>query len=247
MVRDLYQAKALPKKDLDHAEAEAKRTEADYQRIRERLLVLKVAESELDRPAAVRKITGRFELKAPFDGVIVEKNVSVGQLIDLAESLYTVANTDVLQAVGDIYERDLRMVRVGMPVTVTVDFVPNQRFNGVIRYIGDVVDPTSRTVKIRCDVTNVNHQLKADMFARISVEIGSHGHVVAVPLKAIIRLAEKSYVFVQHSREVFERREVQLGLTFGDFVEVLEGLENGDQIAVEGPLLLEGALEKQLT
>jgi cobalt-zinc-cadmium efflux system membrane fusion protein len=132
-------------------------------------------------------------------------------------------------------------------VTVTVDFVPNQRFNGVIRYIGDVVDPTSRTVKIRCDVTNVDHQLKADMFARISVEIGSHGHVVAVPVKAIIRLAEKSYVFVQHSPEVFERREVQLGLTFGDFVEVLEGLQNGDQIAVEGPLLLEGALEKQLT
>jgi membrane fusion protein, heavy metal efflux system len=247
MVRDLYQAKALPKKDLDHAEAEAKRTEADYQRIRERLLVLKVAESELNRPAADRKITGRFELKAPFDGVIVEKNVSVGQLIDLAESLYTVANTDLLQAVGDIYERDLRMVRVGMPVTVTVDFVPNQRFSGVIRYIGDVVDPTSRTVKIRCDVTNRNHQLKADMFARISVEIGSHGHVVAVPLKAVIRLAEKSYVFVQHSREVFERREVQLGSTFGELVEVLEGLESGDQIAVEGSLLLEGALEKQLT
>jgi multidrug efflux pump subunit AcrA (membrane-fusion protein) len=85
------------------------------------------------------------------------------------------------------------------------------------------------------------------MFARISVQIGSHGRVVAVPLKAVIRLAEKSYVFVQQSREVFERREVQLGLTFGEFVEVLEGLEHGDQIAVEGSLLLEGALEKQLT
>lgn len=247
MARDLFNVKALSKKDLDQAELDVKRTQAEYDRIRERLLMLKVPASELDLPPNRRQITGRFELKASLDGIIVEKNVSVGQLIDANEALFTVANLDTLQAVGDIYERDLRTVKVGMPVTVTVDYAPDVRFNGMIRYIEDVVDPTSRTVKIRCEVNNPNHRLKAEVFARIVVEIASQKSVIAVPVKAIIRLADKSFVFVHRSPEEFERREVILGAAFGEFIEVLDGLENGEQIAVKGTLLLEGALEKQVT
>lgn len=244
MIRDLYHAKALPKKDLDHAEAEVKRTEADYKRLRERLLVLKVSESELDRPAERRHITGGFELKAPFDGVIVEKNVSVGQLVDSNEALYTVANLDVLQAVGDIYETDLRLVTVGMPAMVTVDYALSERFDGTIRHIGDIVDANSRTVKIRCDVNNAAHKLKAEGFARIHLPVASQRLTVAVPASAVIRQADKAFVFVRHSMEEFERRQVILGPVFGDFIEVVDGLENGQHVAVVGSLLLEGALEK---
>ncbi|HKT35926.1 MAG TPA: efflux RND transporter periplasmic adaptor subunit [Nitrospira sp.] len=247
MARDLYNVKALPKKDFNQAEFDAKRTQADYERIRERLLALMVPAEELDQPPEKRRITGRFEVKSPLDGIIVEKHVSVGQLIASNEMLYTVANLDVLQAVGDIYERDLRMVKTGLPVTVTVESVPAQRFNGIIRHIGDVVDPTSRTVKIRCDVGNETHLLKADEFARITIEFASPESIIAVPVKAVIRLADKSFVFVDRSQGEFERREVVLGSSFGDFIEVRDGLKNGEHIAVKGTLLLEGALEKQVT
>jgi cobalt-zinc-cadmium efflux system membrane fusion protein len=247
MARALYQVKALPKKDYDQAEFEAKRTQADYERIRGRLLALMVPAKELDQPPERRPITGRFEVKSPLDGIIVEKHVSVGQLIASGEMLYTVANLDVLQAVGDIYERDLRMLTTGLPVTVTVESALDHPFNGVIRYIGDVVDPLSRTVKIRCEVTNETLRLKADEFARITVQFASPTSVIAVPLKAVIRLADKSFVFVDRSQGEFERREVVLGSAFGEFIEVREGLKTGEQIAVKGSLLLEGALEKQVT
>ena len=247
MASDLYKVKALPKKDLDQADVEAKRTQAEYERLRERLLALMVPAKELDQAPEQRRITGRFEVKSPLDGVIVEKHVSVGQLIASNEMLYTVANLDVLQAVGDIYERDLRMVAVGLPVTVTVESAPDHPFNGVVRYIGDIVDPASRTVKIRCEVTNETQRLKADEFARISVKFASPASVIAVPLKAVIRLADKSFVFVDRSQGEFERREVVLGSVFGDFIEVRDGLKNGEYVAVKGTLLLEGALEKQVT
>jgi len=246
MAHDLYQVKALPQKDLNQAEFEAKRSKAEYERIRKRLLALMVPAEELDQPSDKRQITGRFEVKSPLDGIIVEKQLSVGQLIASNETLYTVANLDVLQAVGDIYEGDLRMVKVGLPVTITVESAPDQRFDGVIRYIGDVVDATSRTVKIRCDVNNESHRLKADEFARIAVQFTSPESVIAVPMKAVIRLADKSFVFVHRSQGEFERREIVVGTAFGDFIEVLEGLKNGEHVAVKGTLLLEGALEKQV-
>ena len=247
MARDLYEVKALSQKDMNHAEFEAKRSQAEYDRLRKRLLALMVPEEELDQPAGTRRITGRFEVKSSLDGIIVEKQVSVGQLIDPNEMVFTVANLDVVQAVGDIYERDLRIVKVGLPVTVTVESSPAEPFEGIIRYIGDVVDPNSRTVKIRCDVDNPTHQVKAEEFARITVKFTSPESVIAVPLKAVIRLADKAFVFVSRSNGEFERRNVVLGPSFGDFIEIREGLKSGDHIAVKGTLLLEGALEKQVT
>jgi membrane fusion protein, heavy metal efflux system len=247
MARDLYEVKALSQKDMNHAVFEAKRTQAEYDRLRKHLLALMVPQEELDQPAGMRQISGRFEVKSSLDGVIVEKQVSVGQLIDSTEMLYTVANLDVVQAVGDIYERDLRIVKVGLPVTVTVESSPAQPFEGIIRYIGDVVDSNSRTVKIRCDVNNQKHQVKAEEFARITVKFTSPESVIAVPVKAVIRLADKAFVFVRRSNGEFERRNVMLGPAFGDFIEVREGLKMGEHIAVKGTLLLEGALEKQIT
>jgi cobalt-zinc-cadmium efflux system membrane fusion protein len=247
MAADLYQVKALPKKELEQAENDLKRTEAEYQRIRERLLVLKVPERELDQPPTQRKITGRFELKSSLDGIIVEKNVSVGQLIDQNEALYTVANLDVMEAIGDIYERDLRLVIPGLPVSIAVDSLPEDRFHGIVRHVGDVVDPTSRTIKIRCDVENPDHALKVDLFARIIVELAAHDAVLAIPRKAVIQLADKAFVFVRRAPEEFERREVTLGPASGDLIEIRQGLRQGEQIAVTGTLLLEGELEKQVT
>jgi cobalt-zinc-cadmium efflux system membrane fusion protein len=244
---DLYRVKALPKKDLEQAENDLKRMEAEYQRTRERLLTLKVPASELDQPPTKRKITGRFELKSSLGGIIVEKNVSVGQLIDQNAALYTVANLDVLQAIGDIYERDLRAVKPGLPVAITVESSPEERYMGVVRHVGDVVDPTSRTIKIRCDVENWDHKLKVDVFTRIMVDLGSQEAVLAVPRKAVIQLADQAFVFVRRSPEEYERREVVLGPASGDLIEIRRGLEAGEQIAVTGTLLLEGAWEKQVS
>jgi RND family efflux transporter MFP subunit len=221
--------------------------EAEYQRSRKSLLALKVPASELDQPPAKRKITSRLDLKSTLDGVVVDKKVSVGQLVDANETLYTVANLDVLEAIGDIYERDLRHIRPGLLVSIVVDSLPDSKFSGVLRHVGDVVDPTSRTIKIRCDVNNQDHQLKVDVFARIMVELTDQEEVLSVPRKAVIQLADQSFVYVRRAPDEYERREVLLGTISGDFVEIRSGLKSGEQVAVTGTLLLEGARQKQLT
>ena len=186
---------------------------AEYQRTRRRLLALPVPKAELDKPHDQRRITARFDLKAPFNGVVVEKNVSVGQLVVTTDILYTVADLDVLQAVGDIYERDLPLVKPGLSAWVTTEAFHQPRFPATVALVGDVVDPKTRTIKIRCDVKNLNHQLKADMFARIALEVGVHNTVLPVPRGAVIKLGIQPFVFVQRGPDEYERRQVVTGVT----------------------------------
>ena len=244
LASELYQVKAIPQKEFEQAENDFMKTQAEYQRARGRLRVLKVSERELDKPPDQRKLTARFDVKAPLDGIIVEKSVTVGQLVEPEKTLYTIANPDMLQAVGEMYERDLRLVKPGMAVSVRVESFPAQSFPATIAYIGDVVDPETRTIKIRCDVTNLEHKLKADMFVRIHIDVSEQTQALALPQAALIRMADKTFIFVQHTPEEYERREVVTGPILGERIEIQGGIRSGERVVVKGGLLLQGAMDK---
>lgn len=245
LASDLYQVKAIPQKEYEQAENDFLKTQAEYLRARGRLLVLKISENELNKPADQRNLTARFDVKAPLDGVIVEKTVTVGQLIEAGTTVYTIANPDLLQAVGEIYERDLRLVKPGMAASVRVESFPTAIFPATIAYIGDIVHPETRTIKIRCDVTNLNHKLKADMFVRIHIDVSEQTEALALPQSALIRMGDKTFIFVQHNPEEYERREVVVGPVVGEQIEIRGGTRSGERVVVKGGLLLQGALEKQ--
>jgi membrane fusion protein, heavy metal efflux system len=244
LASDLYQVKAIPQKEFEQAENDFMKTQAEYQRARGRLRVLKISERELDKPPDQRKLTARFDVKAPLDGIIVEKSVTVGQLVEPAKVLYTIANPDLLQAVGEIYERDLRLIKPGMTASVRVESFPDIVFPATIAYIGDVVDPETRTIKIRCDVTNLGHKLKNDMFVRIHLDVSGQTLALALPQSALIRIGDKTFIFIQHNPEEYERREVVTGPVLGEQIEIQDGARSGERVVVKGGLLLQGALEK---
>jgi membrane fusion protein, heavy metal efflux system len=245
LASDLYQVKALPQKEFEQAENDFMKTQAEYQRARGRLRVLKISERELDKPADQRKLTARFDVKAPLDGIIVDKSVTVGQLVEPQKTLYTIANPDLLQAVGEMYERDLRLVNPGMTASVRVESFPATSFPATIAYIGDVVDPETRTIKIRCDVTNLEHKLKADMFVRIHIDVSQQTQALALPQSALIRMADKTFIFIQHNPEEYERREVVTGPILGEQIEIQGGARSGEQVVIKGGLLLQGVMDKQ--
>jgi len=245
LASDLYQVKAIPQKEFEQAENDFMKTQAEYQRARGRLRVLKISERELDKPPDQRKLTARFDVKAPLDGIIVEKSVTVGQLVEPETTLYTIANPDMLQAVGEMYERDLRLVRPGMAASVRIESFPGQPFPAIIAYIGDVVDAETRTIKIRCDVENLEHKLKADMFVRIHIDVSEQTQALALPQSALIRMADKTFIFVQHNPEEYERREVVTGPILGEQIEIQGGVRSGERVVVKGGLLLQGELDKQ--
>jgi cobalt-zinc-cadmium efflux system membrane fusion protein len=244
--RELYEAHSVSKKEFDQAQNDLIKDQAEYRRARQRLLTLMVPSSELDKPRAERQINNRFELKSPIDGVVVEKNLTIGQLVgtDPSQILYTIGDLDVLQAVADVYEDDLSLVTEGMAVSVEVQSFPNEVFQGIVVYVGDVVDPTTRTTKVRCNLKNLNHELKPEMFARIHVtKPASESLALVVPREAVLTIGDEAFVFVEITETEYERRKVVTGAMPRDLVEIREGLKVGERVVVKGALLLKGSLE----
>ena len=246
LAKDLYETKALSKKDLVQAENDYLKAQAEFRRARGRLLALRVPAAELDKPRTERLITSRFDLKSPLTGTVVERNVTVGLMVgaDPTQMLYTIADLNVLQVVAEVYERDLSRVSKGTPVTVTVEAYPDETFSGTIVYVGDVVDPTTRTIKVRCNVTNHDLKLKPEMFARVRLKTGSSTPVLALPKQAVIEVGGQAFVFVQAADGRYVRRPVVTGTMSGDSIEIREGLQAGERVVVKGALLLKSEQEK---
>jgi cobalt-zinc-cadmium efflux system membrane fusion protein len=246
LAKDLFENKALSKKDLVQAENDFYKTQAENRRARERLLALKVPAAELDKPRAEQRITSRFDLKAPMDGTVVERTVTVGQLVgaDPSQMLYTIADLNVLQVVAEVYERDLSRMAKGIPVAVAVEAYPGETFAGVIAYVGDVVDSTTRTIKVRCSVTNRGLKLKPEMFARVNLNVGSGAAVLVLPKEAVLEVGGQEFVFVQAADGRYVRRPVVTGTASGDTIQIREGLQAGERVVVKGALLLKGEQEK---
>ncbi len=246
LAKDLFETKALSKKDLIQAENDFYKTQAENRRARERLLALKVPAAELDKPRAEQRITSRFDLKAPLDGTVVERSVTVGQLVgaDPAQMLYTIADLNVLQVVAEVYERDLSRVAKGILVSVTVEAYPGETFSGAIAYVGDVVDLTTRTIKVRCSVTNRGLKLKPEMFARVNLKMGPGASVLVLPREAVIEVGGQAFVFVQAADGRFVRRPVVTGMASGDSIHIRQGVQAGERVVVKGALLLKGEQEK---
>ncbi len=246
LAKDLYETKALPQKDLKQAENDLVKARAEFRRGKERLLSLRVPAAELDKPLAEQKISSRFELKSPLQGTVVERTVTPGQSVggDPTQVLFTVADLDKLQMVADVYERDLNLVKVGQVATVTVEAYPGLSFPAAVAAIGDVVDPNTRTIKVRAWVTNEAHKLKPEMFARLNIQRGETTSFLTVPKEAVLEIDGKQFIYVVEGEGRYVKREVKVATASGDHVRVVEGLRSGERIVTKGAVLIKGQEDK---
>lgn len=242
LAKDLYENKALALKDLKQAENELIKARAEFRRAKERLLSLRVPAQELDKPLEQQKITSRFEMKSPLTGTVVERNVTPGQSIggDSSQVVFTVADLDRLQVVADVYERDLALVKEGQTAKVTVEAYPDVNFPATVASIGDVVDPTSRTIKLRAWVNNKDHRLKPEMFARLHIQVGESTPLLIIPREAVLEVDGKQFVYVVEAADRYVKREVKVSTISPDQVRVLEGLTSGQRIVTKGAVLIQG-------
>jgi cobalt-zinc-cadmium efflux system membrane fusion protein len=211
LAKDLYENKALAMKDLKQAENELIKARAEFRRAKERLLSLRVPAQELEKPLERQKITSRFEMKSPLSGTVVERNVTPGQSIggDSGQVLFTVADLDMLQVVADVYERDLAylaLVKEGQSAKVSVEAYPDVTFPATVATIGDVVDPTSRTIKLRAWVNNKDHRLKPEMFARLHVQVGESTPLLVIPREAVVVEDGRQFVYVVEGPDQYLKR-----------------------------------------
>ncbi|MGD9849942.1 MAG: efflux RND transporter periplasmic adaptor subunit [Nitrospirales bacterium] len=242
LAKDLYEIKALPQKDLKQAENDFIKAKAEFRRARERLLALQVSKEELDKPIADQTITSTYQIRSPLSGTIVDRSVTPGQSVsgDPNQVLFTVADLDKVQVIADVYEKDLGLVRMKQKATVTVEAYPEIAFSATISAIGDVVDPTTRTIKLRAVVDNSDHKLKPGMFARLNVKLSEGVSYPLIPQDAVLEIDGNMYVYVADSQNHYVKRPVKIGIPAGGQVSVLSGLTTGEQIVVKGAVLLKG-------
>jgi len=242
LAKDLYSNKALPLKDLKQAENELVKARAEFRRAKERLLSLRVPAEELNKPVDKQQITSRFEMKSPLTGIVVERVVTPGQSVggDANQVLFTVADLDMLQVVADVYERDLALVKEGQFAKVKVEAYPEVDFPATVASVGDVVDPASRTIKLRAWVNNQDHRLKPEMFARLHIQVGDATKILVVPKEAVLESDGKQFVFVVEESNHYVRHEVKVSNFTTDQMRVLEGLTPGQRIVTKGAVLIKG-------
>jgi membrane fusion protein, heavy metal efflux system len=242
LAKDLFENKAMPLKDLKQAENELVKARAEFRRAKERLMSLRVPADELTKPLDKQKITSRFEMKSPLTGIVVERAVTPGQSVggDPSQVLFTVADLDMLQVLADLYERDLALVREGQFAKVTVEAYPGVDFPATVAAIGDVVDPATRTIKVRAWVNNDPHKLKPEMFARLHLDVGDATQFIAVPREAVLEADGKQFVYVVEEPNRYVKREVKVSNISTDQVRVLEGLTRGQRIVIKGAVLIKG-------
>jgi cobalt-zinc-cadmium efflux system membrane fusion protein len=236
--KQLYEGEAIARRDLETAAADLRAAEAEKQRAQLRV-------QNLNRGNA--RIEGeRLVLRAPVDGVVVDRKVNPGMEArpDLPDPLVIISDTSRLWLLIDLPERDLAQVHVGQPVSLDVQAYPQERFMATVTRIGQVVDPATRRVQVRCSLPNADGRLKPEMFATASLSTEARKDAVRVPSSAVITEGLYSYVFVQTAPGEFHKRRVQIARQDAGaaFLPVGGGVDKGELVVIKGALLLNSEL-----
>jgi membrane fusion protein (multidrug efflux system) len=186
------------------------------------------------------KLIGDARIRAPFDGIVGERLVNVGQFVDRSTKVATIYSPDPLRLEVTIPEANLAAIHPDLPVTFSVPAFGEERFTAVVKYISPNVREASRDLVVEAIAPNHDGRLRPGMFAVARVEIGESPQPV-VPTSAVVRDETEARVFVVGSDKLVQERLVQLGETKGDLVAVLKGARAGERVVVHpGPDLHDG-------
>lgn len=242
--RDLLEHKAISQAEFQRREAEMKSARAESREARNRLELLGIPEQEIQRLDREQTIRADVPLRAPFSGRVIMRNLTRGEVVEINQKLFTVADLSYVWVVGNVPEKDVHFIHRGQSAEVRAQAYPREVFEGAITYVGDMLDPATRTMRVRVTVQNSRRMLKPEMFALVRVYAEARADVLMVPLAAVQSGPTGKLVFVQRAPGEFEARLVTLGEERGDAVTVLEGLREGEPVVTTGSFLLKSVTEQ---
>src|SRR5438477_5810354 len=235
----LYEKTVVPGKNLQSAEHDlevakataennAASTKATLTAARRHLLILGLNDAAIDALTKKPGLAATFPLNSPIDGTVVERDATIGATVGTDANVFKIIDTSRVWIDANVFEKDLPRVRNGQGVKVTTTAFPGTTFSGRVIFINSVVDPESRTVKVRTEVPNADGRLKPDMFANVEIVTDVNSEAISVPQPAVLEDSGKSIVFVAEGNS-YKQRQVQLGIKNGDRVEIIDGLNAGDR------------------
>lgn len=234
--RLLFEGEVMSRKEFEIAETGLREAEVELVRARRRLEALGQSGANT---------TGELVLRAPLAGVITERNISPGTQVgpDASKPLFVISDPERLWIAVDLPEQHLGVLKAGQVATVEVDAYPGKSFRATVVNVGDVLDPSTRRVQVRCAVDNRERLLKPEMYARVTPLAVDGVPRAQIPNAALVSVGVNNYVFVEREPGVLERRKVVLSVQGRDQSWIRDGVVPGDRVVVSGALLLNAELQ----
>ncbi|QRN99628.1 efflux RND transporter periplasmic adaptor subunit [Archangium violaceum] len=205
---------------------------------RRKLQLWDVPAATLERLAETGEATRSLTLVSPISGVITKKDVVEGARLEVGATAYEVVDLSRVWVLADVYETELRHVKVGMPATLQLKAFPNRVFAGKVSFLDPVLDPATRTVKVRLEFPNPDGDLRPEMFGEVVLR-GTTREGLKIPSDAVVPTGTTQVVFVALGDGRFQPREVRLGESDGKSVEVTSGLKAGEQVVTGANFLID--------
>lgn len=218
------------------------------QAVRDKLRLWKLTDAQIARIEQSGEVSPLIDVVATTGGIVISKNVNQGDYVNTGTVLFDVANLSQVWAVFDAYESDLPFLKVGDRLEYTLQSLPGKSFSGRISFINPILDPSTRTAKVRVETVNPRMELKPEMYANalIDAPLKQYNNEVVIPKSAILWTGKRSIVYVkQPDTEIpaFLLREVELGPSLGDAYVVLSGISEGDEIVTNGAFTIDASAQ----
>lgn len=246
----LLEEKVIGEAEAQRRQAELLSNQAESNEAHDRLKLLGMNDEEFRRLERTREIRSVVPIVAPFPGRVIGRKLTRGEVVETTENLFVIADLSEVWVKANIAEKDIPFVHAvhasgGMQAEVRINAYHGEVFKGTITYVGDVLDPVTRTMQLRLELPNLDGRLKPEMFATVRLYSEAQPDRLAVPEAALQRDQGRIFVFVQRSASEYEVRDVQIGESNGTSTSILTGLSEGESIVTHGAFVLKSELLKK--
>ena len=231
--KTLFEADVISAAELQRRESEYEVASAQTRAAQDQLRVLGVNLKAMEELATTGAIDSVASVMATIKGVVVERKVTTGQVVQPADVLFTVADLSRVWAVAQVPEQQVAQVKVGQSVRIEVPALQNEQLLGKLIYVGQTVNPETRTVLVRTELDNTSGRLKPSMLASMLIESTPKKQLV-IPTSAVVREQDADYVFIEEKPGSFRLKPVRLSSEHNGQRVVLDGLSQGMRIVSEG-------------
>jgi cobalt-zinc-cadmium efflux system membrane fusion protein len=197
------------------------------------LAVLGMADNEIKNLKSETQIDSLSYIQAKIDGKVIVKNVNIGQVVEPVDEIFTIASLKEVWGVAQVPERQISFLSQGDDVLIEVPAYDAKQVEGKISYLGDIVDPITRTISIRTEISNKDFLLKPDMLITMKVS-GQKVNKIGVPIEAIVNIEDEENIFIKLNDNKFILRPVTTGIKDKKFIHIEQGLNPGEEYVAKG-------------
>jgi len=240
-LRELYKTLAVSQHDLGQAISDQQTAEGNLRAARDAVRIFGKSDSEIDAIVAARAADPTLVVPSPIDGRVVQRTAAPGLFVQPGSPPppYIVADINTMWMLANVIENDSPAFRLGQAVKVRLGAFPDRVFDGKITTIGASVDPNTRRVLVRSEISDPQHELRSGMFGNFTISVGAPVHSAAVPLSGVVREGDGTQtVWITADRRKFTRRTVKIGDSRDGYRQILEGLQVGELVASDGAVFL---------